>query len=101
MAKMVTNYSVLEDASRALIQESENALFYVEKLEVAVATAKASGSLTGYGIDQRISRLKSQLEKTGQTLNLEAKKLAAILAAYQEAERKITANASNAVSKPL
>lgn len=89
MTVLSANLGVLESASQTIINESENALDVVIKLDTSIATAKASGTLTGYGIDAKIEQLKARLDKTAQQLNIDGKKLAAILEVYRETEKKV------------
>jgi hypothetical protein len=96
MTVLQAHFEVLESASQAIVNESENALDIVTKLDTSIATAKASATLTGYGIDARIKQLKTRLDTTARQLNIEGKQLRAILNAYRETEKKLVSEMEGA-----
>lgn len=94
MAVLSANIGVLESAAEQIVKASEDALGVANGLDVSIATAKASATLTDKGIAQGVELLKSRLTKTAEQLNLEGKKLVAIAAAYRETEKKLVADGS-------
>lgn len=96
MAVLSANMELLENVSEQIVKASEDALGVADKLDVSVATAKASTTLSDKGIARGIEVLKSRLTTTAQQLNIEGKKLAAIAAAYRDTEKQLVSSVSDA-----